>query len=447
MCVWGIVWSAVLLVYNDPKTAFQRVEWRDREKEKSETLSNSNGSLSSTRPADSSLRNRKTYGVVGGAHEPTKQDEVHGRDTDKSHRVLVWQSYPDGFRHRLDWVIDVCTSFRGAGWNWHIQTLPAADYPSPSMLPAPSSSISSLTRLAIRDFLIWYFVVDAVKTAAMADPYFWGVSPLSSPGPNAAYLPSIIASIAPLTKLYRLVLSCVAVVSALSFIFTLCPLFFALLLPLLNLHKYTHAPLLEPLLYPPYWSSFTTSVLDKGLAGWWGRWWHQLFRMGISEPSRFLIQKLGWDPRSKKAKLLQLFAAFAISGTIHAAASYTTLNPESRPLSGPFAFFFSQAFGILAEQFVFKTMGVSHHTQNWPRSLRRAGTLMYLMVWFYGTGPWLADDFARCGIWLFEPVPVSIFRGLGFGAEGDGWWCWSGTWAMWWSGPEGTPWWRKGIAI
>jgi Membrane bound O-acyl transferase family len=191
-------------------------------------------------------------------------------------------------------------------------------------------------------------------------------------------------------------------------------------------------------------------VLDRGLAGWWGRWWHQLFRHGISEPSRFLTERFlpGWSPRSQKTKALQLVVGFAVSGVIHAGASYTALGPHrSRPLSGPFAFFFAQAFAILAEQFVFKTLGVSRLMRSWPRVLRRAGTLMYVMLWFYVTGPWLADDFARCGIWLFEPVPFSLFRGLGLGAEGEGWWCWHGTWAVWWGGVEGTRWWRKGIAI
>ena len=442
MSVWGIVWSAVLLVYNDPITTFQRVEKKDM-KQKSAAESHM---LNSTTPPTSSPGNRRVYGVVGGAQEPTLKKE-DAQDVAKTPQTfLVWQSYPDKFRHRLDWVIDLCTSFRGPGWNWHIQTLPAADYPSPYMLPTPLASKKLLTRIAIRGFLIWYLVVDIVKTAAMSDPYFWGIASLSSPAPNAAYLPSIVINNPPLIKLYRLLLSFAAVISALSLIFALCPLVFAFLFPLLGLDQYTHAPLLEPLLYPPYWGDFG-SVLDKGLAGWWGSWWHQLFRMGISEPSRVLIAKLGWNSRSQKSKLLQLFIGFGISGIIHAGASYTTLNPESRPLSGPFAFFLSQAFGVLAEQFVFKTMGISNVMRSWPRFLRRAGTLMYLMAWSYVTGPLLADDFARCGIWLFEPVPISPLRGLGFGAQGEGWWCWHGTWATWWSGAEGTPWWRKGIAI
>ncbi len=446
MCVWGIVWSAVLLVYNDPKTAFKRVEWRDT-KEKSVAASHMDGFSQPPGAPIANLRNRRAYGVVGEAHEPTKQEQDAEDVVETKNHLLVWQSYPANLRHRLDWVIDLCTSFRGPGWNWHIQTLPAADYPSPSMLPTPPSSTKWLGRIAIRDLLIWYLIADVSKTVSMNDPYFWGIAQISSPAPHAAYLPSIIIDTPPLTKVYRLLLSLLAVVSTLSLIFTLLPLAFAILFPLLNLHKHTRAPLLEPLLYPPYWGSFTASVLDKGLAGWWGKWWHQMFRFGMSEPSRFVIGKLGWDPSSQKSKILQLLIAFGISGTIHAGASYTTFNPETRPLSGPFAFFFSQAFGILAEQFVFKTMGISNVIQSWPRSLRRAGTLVYVMAWFYVTGPWLADDLAKGGIWLFEPVPVSMVRGSGFGAEREGWWCWHGTWATWWGGIEGTPWWKKGIAI
>jgi hypothetical protein len=25
---------------------------------------------------------------------------------------------------------------------------------------------------------------------------------------------------------------------------------------------------------------------------------------------------------------------------------------------------------------------------------------------------------------IYEPIPISPLRGLGFGVEGDGWWCW-----------------------
>ncbi len=77
--------------------------------------------------------------------------------------------------------------------------------------------------------------------------------------------------------------------------------------------------------------------------------------------------------------------------------------------------------------------------------------VVFLLLWFYVTGPLLADDFARGGIWLFEPVPVSVVRGLGFGLNEEGWWCWGeggGKWVGWWSDRSGRGrWWRSGVML
>lgn len=54
-----------------------------------------------------------------------------------------------------------------------------------------------------------------------------------------------------------------------------------------------------------------------------------------------------------------------------------------------------------------------------PRWARRLGNLAFALAWLWATGWLLIDDFARCGIWLYEPVPVSLFRALGFGPAGD----------------------------
>jgi hypothetical protein len=66
--------------------------------------------------------------------------------------------------------------------------------------------------------------------------------------------------------------------------------------------------------------------------------------------------------------------------------------------------------------------------------------VLFAAGWLALTGPLLVDDFARCGVWLFEPVPVSLVRGL----TGQGWWCWGGRWVGWW---QGRYWWETGIAI
>jgi hypothetical protein len=56
----------------------------------------------------------------------------------------------------------------------------------------------------------------------------------------------------------------------------------------------------------------------------------------------------------------------------------------------------------------------------------------------------MGDDFARGGVWLFEPIPVSPLRGLGFGQEGDRWWCWGHIGVGWYTGKH---WWESGIAF
>ena len=81
--------------------------------------------------------------------------------------------------------------------------------------------------------------------------------------------------------------------------------------------------------------------------------------------------------------------------------------------------------------------------QRIPKVVRRAANLGIVTVWLYFTSPLLVDDFARGGIWLFEPVPISLWRGLGFGPEGEGWWCWYGGLLKWRSGGA---WWDSGIA-
>ena len=56
----------------------------------------------------------------------------------------------------------------------------------------------------------------------------------------------------------------------------------------------------------------------------------------------------------------------------------------------------------------------------------------------------LIDDFARGGVWLFQPVAVSPLRALGYGEPGDSWWCWENVRISWYIGKH---WWERGIAL
>ena len=76
--------------------------------------------------------------------------------------------------------------------------------------------------------------------------------------------------------------------------------------------------------------------------------------------------------------------------------------------------------------------------------VRMFGNFAATYTWLYYTAPLLVDDFAKGGIWLFEPIPFSPLRGLGFGAEGEGWWCWHGRLIGW---HHGARWWQSGISF
>ena len=118
--------------------------------------------------------------------------------------------------------------------------------------------------------------------------------------------------------------------------------------------------------------------------------------------------------------------------------------PATRPLKGPFTFFVLQPMGVVLQMGFSELLGRVGIREKLPGWLRGAGNFAAVHIWFYYTAPLLTDDFARGGIWLFEPIPVSIWRGLGFGPEGEGWWCWHGKIVSWYWGKR---WWQSGLAF
>lgn len=500
MSVWGLVWSAVLLVYNDVGTDFKRLERRTRteveKKTGKDTKAREEGDGDGNEDGDvyrvkgavnraangigenvaaSSVKNSSTDTTTSSMNKLSmrRRDVKPSSDVIEVGRepivnrvgsqadgqfplpdcVLVWQGYPHrSFWHSLEWTTDLCTSFRGPGWYWPTQTHPHVEYADghSGIAMASEESKRSLRHNALRDFVIFYLLTDVVSLVVKIDPYFCGLASIDEPlllSPIAGPV-NIIFSSSIIVRIYRLLVSMFGILSVLCLIFSLCPLFFAVLLPMCRWDRFIQAPIQEPILYPSYWGSFTANVLDKGLAGWWGGFWHQLFRKGISEPSSVLIAKLALDPKSQKANVVQLMMAFTISGFIHTAGSYTSYYPVARSPFSPFVFFVLQGVGIIAERLIFNALGIAKFTKYWPWFVRRTGTLIYVLVWLYLTGPFQTDDFAKSGVWLVEPIPVSILRGLGLGGGLDGsWWCWHGPWVLWWGGRPDISWWRKGFAI
>ncbi|KAF2254096.1 hypothetical protein BU26DRAFT_516336 [Trematosphaeria pertusa] len=446
---WSVIWIGAILICNDCQTDFQRIErtegmFGSNSTDKKESQSGtSNSHVKSRKQSNARAQDGTANGHVE-PHEHLGPGQRHGE--------FAWQPYPlTPFIERLDWVMDVFLNFRGAGWTWRTSATPPPpkwvqeqlhrNSPHPprhsfrihSSQPKVFPTRRKLLIENMKTLIAGYLILDALKALTNHDPYFWGLVDREPP----EYFPAIITENPVLLRICRLMVCQFAIKWALEAIFSLAPLFFSGVLGPSILGARA-----EPWMYPATWGSYTF-VLDMGLAGWWSAWWHQTFRFAFEQPSRKLIKVTGMNPKSPISKLLQLIIAFGLSGFLHACGSYTC-HGQTRPIMGPMRFFLLQSLAIFTEALLKQSIRKSGMQRHIPRWIKRSFTFFYVYFWFYHTSGLLCDDFAKGGVWLFEPIPISIFRGLGFGVEGDGWWCWGGIGLGW---HRGDRWWKSGIAL
>jgi hypothetical protein len=487
---WFLVWSTTILVFNDPQKSFKRIERGDLVKG---DYRNGGTAVEGHADTDASFH----YNCAPSrASDPAK----HIGLSQYQQQVYRWQPYPKSFAHRLDWSLDLIFNFRGPEWNWRINTLPplpntvaraltsdigSKNLRGSSVAKGNQDLENSWDRLKHlwHKFLLEYIILDIIKVIMNRDPYFWSdvtVYPVPPcPFNHLAFSPLLMRS-------YRLLVSIVGTCAALDFVTTLSPLTFmsvSLCFPHFT-QKLTHQPLDEAWLYPDMFGTMD-AVLSHGLAGAWSETWHQMFRFGFSEAARFVTellfgsrttiqdkktktndhprQRTPAEARSRKnskertleEKCIQALVAFAVSGFIHVCGSYTQFAP-TRPLSGPFLFFILQAVGVILQRFLARVLlpaTFSFPFSDLPRWLPRTSNFIFVTIWLLITGPLMAEDFARGGIWHFEPVPISPFRWIlglwGIESTGD-WWCWHGPLFNWWEEYDSSGklmWWRSGLRV
>jgi hypothetical protein len=426
LSAWGVFWVSTLMAVNDCQTDFVRIE-----------------------RSHDNLTDINSNGVLNGSSDKTAL--APGKTAGHSSR-LYWQSYPHKFVDRMDWVTDVFCSFRGVGWNLQTSTVPPLPKPASTYVPETiehaGQTTMTVSRVGIRRFrdkgdllsstfrhlVIGYLVLDLVKVLMHRDPYFWGYMDAAPP----TYLPIFVQRSHTLVRSYRLLISLTGIYTALWEIFKLGPAFFCGVLGprLIGVRG-------EAWMNPPDMFGSFTCVLDNGLAGWWGGWWHQVFRSAFEAHSKWLLRTLKIDGRSRRGKLFSLFVAFFISGCLHASGSYTQLG-DTRPLMGPMRFFMLQFVGIVTQIQAISLLRNNAIFAQTPTAVKRIANFVLVHIWLYYTAPLLMDDFAKGGIWLFEPVAFSPLRALGFGAKDDSFFCWWNGILFWRSGKD---WWDSGIAV
>ncbi|KAL2036941.1 hypothetical protein N7G274_010366 [Stereocaulon virgatum] len=424
---WAILWSATLIIFNDARADFKRIEEHESEAEElSGRLPNGDDQDNATGVDLSDGHAVKSRHPDGAVNQP---EQMSKESIATKSRHFTWQTLPASFLHRLDWVLDVVSNFRGVRWNHQISGMapPPPQICSTIKDPKPPehNEQSHLTRadLIRRDlpaFIACYLVQDTLKYITLQDPYFWSLSP-KTPSPF------------PYPRAARTLLSLIFVYTSLLIIFLLAPLVFGVLLGPKRIGQHAW-----PWLYAPYFGPIS-QVWQKGLAGLWGGWWHQVFRYAFEQAGEFAGRCTGLSEKSQLGAMLRVVVAFACSAVLHGCAAYSTLG-NTKPISASFAFFMLQPVGIIGQRALSAWLKKAGVREKIPKWLRGLGNVIVVVVWCSLTGPLVADDFAATGLWLYEPVPVSFIRGL----RGEGWWRWGGRW-MWWYSAE--RWWQNGLAF
>ncbi|KAI4243723.1 MAG: hypothetical protein L6R40_003336 [Gallowayella cf. fulva] len=318
---WTILWSASLIIFNDGRRDYKRIERQERPGGASNDQAFVENIQGQTSALDGSTTDElKLLHPVGDLPEPEPEPSITNDITPKfespeifdaqgpipssASEIYTWQSLPRNFLHRFDFILDLVTNFRGVRWTHqgpgthppppHIrETLTDPETP-PSLHPDKYPTYRNLFTSNLQSFILCSLTLDILKYLTSLDPYFLAQGQnTSSPFP----IPGTI----------RLTLSLVFTHTSLLNIFLLAPLVLACTLGprILGPHASTW-------LYPPYYGPIS-QVAEKGLAGLWGGWWHQLFRYAFEAAGEFIGGRaLRLSKKSVPGGIVRVVVAFTL---------------------------------------------------------------------------------------------------------------------------------------
>ncbi|KAK4193533.1 membrane bound O-acyl transferase family-domain-containing protein [Podospora australis] len=390
------------------------------------------------------IRNRKDA-------ESPSDEKSHG---DEGEYEYKWQPYPSHapFFVRLGWVASLYTSFRGAGWNFAISSLPAppsalSGRVATDAIPLRSRSGYSISP-SVRHFILtrlWHItwswlLIDLFTLTMRYDPYMTLGPDWSSPSHPLYTSPSFSIKSPPplpefLTGLPPWVLGLARNVSAIGGIFA--GLFLYSYLWQLVCFFCIHPSKEDLWRYPTLFGGFE-QVYERGLQGFWGAWWHQTFRMGFTAPAEYLFSLLppANDKKMTRA-MVEMALAFLQSGILHACGGASAASLVPTNFWDPIWFFGMQGVGVLIQNILWQWQVVPKRG--------RIGNLVFVGVWLHFTGHKFIQDMARAGVWLFEPVPFSVLRWLGLGDQRESVWRWDEAYGFLWY--WGKNFWERGLRV
>ena len=334
--------------------------------------------------------------AIAVAETWTVQNGKQDFHIDKSqHAVIRWQSMPERIFERVVWTLDLLGSLRGLHWSYGRPSNEPSRLDSRDDLRESTSFQSSLCK-----FVLLCVGIDCLKEIIARDPYFW--SDMDSDIQRAPQFSTLLSEI--ITS-HRMFIAFAVLYLSIELFSTAGFLVFVKILgpSVVGPWGYEWA-------YRPQFGGFS-AICTKGLRGWWGCCWHQLFRITITSPGKAMIITLQLKGDGIFAKTIQTTVPFLISGVIHACGSHTMWG-TTRPLNS-LLFFLLQPFGIALQSFCCQLMTNFEISRHIAKPVRQLSNFVFTALWLLKTFPLLADDFARGGLFLTEPFPISIAQLLG----------------------------------
>ena len=262
---------------------------------------------------------RRTFKRIHLNGQPTTEDSPNmslpESLAERRAKPHTWEEgYPTSLIKRIPWVLTLIMSIRLSYWKT------ADPMHNKHQPPTPITRIAYLRHCAFL-ILTSYVLLDTAAFAATYDPYFHDptISISTSFDMPISTLPLCIRPLRALPP--RLARSTLLAAHFCSFISLVGALITSLpLLPnALGVIPDTWSPQSWPLFFGPF-----PSVLDRGLRGLWGTWWHQTTRYLVTFPGIALSRVMKLKQGGRGDYLCRITTAFTASGFIHMGLVPTT---------------------------------------------------------------------------------------------------------------------------